>query len=121
MTDEEAIKARIRELEAENEKLREEATSLLDKRHAEIDAIEQRAERAEAKLRELAEAAVWRAECLEAADHCFMQRNTFVYSKKDIWKRSFWERWNRSYRHSTKLFKQANADYQAALKAAIGE
>jgi len=93
MADEEVIKARIRELEAENEKLREEGhlteaeiieildgnAAFLDKRHAEIDAIEHRAdrlavvadalasereelkaraERAEAKLRDLAGAVI---------------------------------------------------------------
>jgi len=130
---EDDLRSRIGELEAENEKLREEGhlteaeiieildgnAAFLDKRHAEIDAIEQRAEQAEAKLRELAEAAAWRAECLEAVDYCLKQRNACIYINNTS--ESFWERWSRSFWHSTKLFEQAEADYQAALKAAIGD
>ena len=85
----------------------------------ECEELKARAERAEAKLRNLAETAAWRAECLEAVDYCLKQRNTCIYINNTS--KSFWERWNRSYRHSTKLFEQAEADYRAALKAALGE
>jgi len=75
---------------------------------------------AKTKLHKLAETMAWRAECDEAASYCFGKRNDFAVIGNDTQRREFWERWDKSFRHSTKLFKQANADYQAALKAAVG-
>jgi len=142
---EDDLRSRIGELEAENEKLREEGhlteaeiieildgnAAFLDKRHAEIDAIEQRAdrlavvadalaseceelktraERAEAKLRNLAETAAWRDECNAIASWFELPSIS-----------TFTDQWDDADAEFANTKSKAEADYQAALKAAIGD
>lgn len=71
--------------------------------------------RAEAKLRELAEAAEWRDECDEARRYCFWRREDYSRTNKH------WHRWGESLWHAIQLLDEAEAAYQAAaLKAKEG-
>ncbi|RKY05767.1 MAG: hypothetical protein DRP66_10205 [Planctomycetota bacterium] len=169
MTDEEAIKARIKELEAENEKLREEGhlteaeiieildgnAAFLDKRHAEIDAIEQRAdrlavvadalaseceelktraERAEARLRDLAEAAIHKDKIEDDCNETVVKWMSGEASEEQA--NAAHDAYNEAYDayqdalKVVELFEQLmeekylalkDSSYQAALKAALEE
>ena len=72
----------------------------------------ERSLRLEAKLRELVEAAEWRDECQGAKDHCFWRREDYA-DRSDGW-----NRWDHSVVMAMDNLDRAEADYQAALKAA---
>ena len=79
----------------------------------EYEELKTRAEQAEAKLRNLAQAEVWRNRCFNAMDRYLSKRNTYVYKSKD------WKRWNRAFWRAVNLLEKAKENYQAALKAIV--
>jgi hypothetical protein len=76
----------------------------------------------EAKLRELAEAAEWRDECVAAVAHC-------LYRRESCWKMvsvsidpsGYRKRWEKAVDHAKMLAEAAEVAYQAAIGAAKEE
>ena len=89
--------------------------SELSQRYDEMDALWWVAVCTEGKLGELAEAAEWRDECQGAKDHCLWRREDY-FAGDDRW-----DRWDHSFIMAIDYLDRAEADYQAALKAAKGE
>jgi molecular chaperone GrpE (heat shock protein) len=73
-----------------------------------MEAMKQRAERAEAKLRELAEAAAWRDECNEMAPWFSLPSTSTLTDQFDDADAEF-----------ARTKSKAEADYQAAIKSAM--
>lgn len=99
---------RISDLE---DKLRE-LKSLPDNFYELYKQEQARAEDYKAKLRELVDATEWREEVSEARRYCHWRREDYYSTDKR------WHRWNESLWHSIQLLDEAEAAYQAALKAA---